>query len=56
MNRTYEYALEPGKAFSSYGVEQQGDIVRDYYFTLKGYNRGYSLEEYKSLLPFLKKP
>ena len=52
FNRTYSYTLEDGKAFRSYGVEQQGDIVRDYYFTQQGRNTGYSLEQYQAILPF----
>lgn len=57
FNRTYKYLpLKAGKAFKDYGLEQQGDIVRDYYF-LKEYNfrkkgNKTTLEEYEVIIPF----
>jgi len=30
-DEAYDYQLVPGKAFTDYGIEQQADIVRDYY-------------------------
>lgn len=59
FNREYDYLpLRSGKSFSSYGLEQQGNIVRDYYF-LKTYNwrqdgNTTTLNQYEALLPFLK--
>lgn len=32
MSDQYAYRLEPGKALKDYNIEQQGDIVRDYFF------------------------
>lgn len=34
----YDYQLVPGKAFKDYGIEQQADIVRDYYNGVNGRN------------------
>lgn len=34
----YDYQLVPGKAFRDYGIEQQADIVRDYYNGVNGRN------------------
>lgn len=32
----YEYALEPGKRFQDDGLEQQGNIARDYHLLKNG--------------------
>lgn len=32
MGDQYAYRLEPGKTLKDYNIEQQGDIVRDYFF------------------------
>ena len=31
VNRRYEYAFESGKTFFAYGIEQQAQLVQDYY-------------------------
>ncbi len=50
--RNYSYSLSSGKAFSKYNIEQQGDIVRDYFF-LQHDAAGYpAIERYKKVLPF----
>lgn len=57
FQRTYKYLpLEPGKKFSDYGIEQQGDIVRDYFYLLNGYSRHDwpAIETYRKLIPFVK--
>lgn len=55
FNRTYNYVLEPGKPFSAYGLEQQGNITRDYFYLKNGYtppkNPG-TLSQYEALKPF----
>ena len=57
FNREYNYLpLKQGKSFRSYSLEQQGEIVRDYYFLktinwrAKGNNT--ALQEYEAMLPF----
>lgn len=57
LNRNYKYLpLKQGKSFRSYSIEQQGNIVRDYYFLktinfrAKGNNT--TLKEYEAILPF----
>lgn len=55
FDRNYNYKLSPGKSFRSYGLEQQGDIVRDYYLIRNGGNAlhgNYSTADYESVLPF----
>ncbi len=50
--RNYSYCLSSGKPFSKYNIEQQGDIVRDYFFLLNN-TAGYpAIERYKKILPF----
>lgn len=55
-NRNYDYSpLEPGRAFTDYGIEQQGDIVKDYYLRTQGQNPtngNHSIEELEAVLPF----
>ncbi len=48
--------FKKGKSFKSYNIEQQANIVRDYYYLLEGV-RSSSLppiEDYEELLPFAK--
>ena len=52
FNRNYSYTLESGKAFESYGIEQQGNIVRDYFFLQKDSAGGPAIERYNAILPF----
>lgn len=51
----YRYLpLEPGKAFTSYGLEQQAEIVKDAYLLAEGValaNRP-PLDTYRALAPF----
>jgi RHS repeat-associated protein len=54
FDRNYDYQLTPGKSFQSYGLEQQGEIVRDYYLIRSGVppiHGNYSAGDY-TLLPF----
>jgi RHS repeat-associated protein len=54
--REYKYLpLEPGKQFTDYGIEQQGDIVRDYFLLKYGeiVEGAPSIEEYEKILPFV---
>lgn len=55
LNRRYVYLpFDPGRPFSSYGVEQQGDIVQDYFTLLRGGRVAGAppLAAYRALLPF----
>jgi hypothetical protein len=54
FNRRYNYTLAPNKSFASYGIEQQGRIVGDYYLTTQGYKSraGYARKDYEKILPF----
>jgi hypothetical protein len=52
----YRYLpLAPGKAFELYGIEQQAEIVRDYWLLRHGVAvpGASSLGQYQKLLPFL---
>jgi hypothetical protein len=51
---SYTYELVPGKKFSDYGLEQMGDIARDYFYLRHGMrvaDSPYSLKDYAHLLP-----
>jgi len=52
ISRTHEYELTPGKPLGSYLIEQQGDIVRDYFFLLNDSGGGPAFERYRLILPF----
>ena len=55
LNRTYNYVLEVGKGFGTYGLEQQGNIARDYFFLLRGHmarNNPGTLQQYEQMRPF----
>jgi hypothetical protein len=47
--------LKPGKPFEAYGIEQQADIVRDYWLLRHGLAvpEAPPLSRYETLLPFL---
>lgn len=47
----YSYALEPGKAFAHYGIEQQACIVADAY-RLRDRGDHAALATYAAILPF----
>lgn len=54
-DRRYRYLpLRPGKPFERYGIEQQGDMVQDYFMLLRGCAGAspVSLEDYRRLLHF----
>lgn len=53
IDRRYDYRLKPGKRFRDYGLEQQGDIARDYFLLKNGarIRRPYQLSDYAELLP-----
>jgi hypothetical protein len=57
-NRNYSYLplapAPPGRSFYSFGIEQQGEIVRDYYMLRSGYSvpGAPPISAYQSVLPF----
>ena len=57
FDREYKYLpLVEGKAFRSYGIEQQGDILRDYFLVINGYGRNLPTRDaYEAILPFVKR-
>lgn len=54
VDRDYDYTLDPAKKFQDYGLEQQGDIARDYYKLKNGATiaKPYKLSDYATILPF----
>ncbi len=53
LNRRYDYSLSSSQSWKSYGIEQQGDIVMDYYLKLQGSGpANYSFNDYRRVLPF----
>lgn len=55
FERTYNYLpMEAGKKFNEYNIEQQGDIVRDFFYLLNGYkkNEWPPISIYRNLIPF----
>ena len=58
VNRSYNYLpMDSSKSFSDYGLEQQGEIVSDYFLMKSGYNFAQpmpSIKIYESLIPFVK--
>jgi hypothetical protein len=51
FDRRYDYVLESGRAFLSYGVEQQAQMVQDYFLRRAC---GQSCDALACCLPFLK--
>ena len=51
FDRQYHYVLEQGKQFLHYGIEQQAQMVQDYFIRRA---KGQSCEEYEQCIPFLK--
>jgi hypothetical protein len=54
FDRNYDYVLDPAKTkLSEYGLEQMGNIARDYYILVKGGSiaKTYVLSNYLGLLP-----
>jgi hypothetical protein len=56
VQREYKYLPLTGKPFSDYNIEQQGDIVRDYFYLRNGYSKsGWPpISTYRALIPFVK--
>lgn len=52
FQRNYNYSLTPRKSFTSYGIEQQGNIVRDYFFLQRDSGGGPAIERYRNTIPF----
>lgn len=50
FDRRYHYVLQAGKCFWNYGVEQQAQMVQDYFLLSQ---RGQHCEELKQCIPFL---
>lgn len=50
FNRKYNYALEAGKSFFAYGVEQQARMVQDYFLRMR---RGEDCQPWQACIPFL---
>jgi len=58
-DRRYSYLpLRQGKPFEKYGIEQQGDMVQDYFMLLRGFAGpgAVSPQQYRDLFPFTPKP
>jgi hypothetical protein len=54
VQRRYSYKLKLGKRLEDYGIEQQAEIVRDAFMTMRG-NAAIgapSIEVYRQILPF----
>ena len=50
LNRKYSYVLQQGKHFLNYGIEQQAQMVQDYFIRR---SQGQSCEDYERCIPFL---
>ena len=50
FDRRYNYILEQGKLFLQYGIEQQAQMVQDYFIKKA---RGQECQAYESCIPFL---
>ena len=50
LNRRYDYVLRSGKAFLSYGVEQQARMVQDYYLKRA---QGQACADLAACIPFV---
>lgn len=50
FDRRYRYAIELGKQFSQYGVEQQAQMIQDYFIRKQ---RGLDCGLYEQCIPFL---
>ena len=55
FNRRYRYRLVRGKSFWHYGLEQQCEIVRDYFLVSSRQPAKNSLEQFEEILPFADK-
>lgn len=52
FNRRYHYILEQGKSFFHYGIEQQAQMVQDYFLRRA---QGQGCTQYEQCIPFLPK-
>ncbi|MFB2538764.1 MULTISPECIES: type IV secretion protein Rhs [unclassified Acinetobacter] len=50
LDRRYRYVLELGKGFAEYGVEQQAQMIQDYFLRKQ---RGQDCGLYENCIPFL---
>lgn len=50
LDRRYHYTLQPGKDFLKYGVEQQAQMVQDYFLKK---HLGQQCDSYQQCIPFL---
>ena len=50
FDRQYQYVLEQGKLFLNYGIEQQAQMVQDYFIQKQ---RGQNCQAYEACIPFL---
>ena len=53
INRRYDYVLEAGKSFFSYGIEQQARMVQDYFVHR---HHGHDCRNFEVCIPFLAAP
>ena len=53
FNRRYRYRLKKGKSFRHYGLEQQCEIVRDYFLASSQHKPEAGLDLYEEILPFI---
>ena len=51
FNRKYGYVLKEGKVFFKYGIEQQAQMVQDYFLRRA---KGQECSAYEACIPFLK--
>lgn len=51
FDRRYQYVLEQGKQFLAYGIEQQAQMVQDYFLTKA---TGQDCQPFERCIPFLK--
>lgn len=52
IDRRYQYVLTAGKLFSQYGIEQQAQMVQDYFIKSR---QGKNCDAYHQCIPFLVK-
>jgi hypothetical protein len=52
FNRRYRYRLERGKPFRRYGLEQQCEIVRDYFLVCNQHEPQSGVKMFEEILPF----
>lgn len=50
---SYGSTLKDGRKFEHYGIEQQANIVMEYFYAREEYFSRYPLSQYKSILPFI---